>query len=62
MPGERPDRAPVALVLGNEGAGVGAALAAAARPAGGDPAGPGVESLNVAVAAGILLYEVTRDR
>ena len=25
------------------------------------PLGPGVESLNVAVAAGILLYEVTRD-
>jgi len=27
----------------------------------GVPLGPGAESLNVAVAAGILLYEVTRD-
>jgi TrmH family RNA methyltransferase len=51
---------PVALVLGNEGAGVGAALSAAAHRRVAIPLGPGVESLNVAVAAGILLYEVAR--
>jgi RNA methyltransferase, TrmH family len=51
---------PVALVLGNEGAGVGAALSAAADRRVAIPLGPGVESLNVAVAAGILLYEVAR--
>jgi len=53
-------RAPIALVLGNEGAGVGAALSAAAPRRVAIPLRPGVESLNVAVAAGILLYEVTR--
>jgi RNA methyltransferase, TrmH family len=53
--------APVALVLGNEGAGVGPALARAAARRVAIPLAPGVESLNVAVAAGILLYEVTRD-
>jgi TrmH family RNA methyltransferase len=54
-------RAPIALVLGNEGAGVGPALTAAARRRVAIPLAPAVESLNVAVAAGILLYEVTRD-
>ena len=53
-------RAPVALVLGNEGAGVGPALAEAARRRVAIPLAAGVESLNVAVAAGILLYEVAR--
>jgi TrmH family RNA methyltransferase len=53
-------RVPVALVLGNEGAGVGAALAGAARRRVAIPLAAGVESLNVAVAAGILLYEVAR--
>ncbi|MEO7476120.1 MAG: RNA methyltransferase [Gemmatimonadales bacterium] len=53
-------RAPLALVLGNEGAGVGSALLAAARHRVGIPLAQGVDSLNVAVAAGILLYEVTR--
>jgi len=52
---------PIALVLGNEGAGVGAALEAAARRRVAIPLARGVESLNVAVAAGILLHEVTRD-
>lgn len=55
------DRARVALVLGNEGAGVGAALAEAAHRRVAIPLAPGVESLNVAVAAGILLYEVARN-
>jgi TrmH family RNA methyltransferase len=53
-------RGPVALVLGNEGAGVGAALAGAAQRRVAIPLDRGVESLNVAVAAGILLYEVAR--
>jgi TrmH family RNA methyltransferase len=50
----------VALILGNEGAGVGAELSAVAHRRVAVPLGPGVESLNVAVAAGILLYEVAR--
>ena len=53
--------APVALVVGNEGAGVSPALAAGAARRVAIPLAPTVESLNVAVAAGILLYEVTRD-
>jgi TrmH family RNA methyltransferase len=51
---------PIALVLGNEGAGVPAALAERAEQRVAVPLAPGAESLNVAVAAGILLYEVTR--
>jgi TrmH family RNA methyltransferase len=53
---------PIALVLGNEGAGVRPELAAAASRSVAVPLTGGVESLNVAVAAGIILYEVTRDR
>jgi len=59
--GQRPT-GPVALVLGNEGAGVRPALEAAASRRLAIPLRAGVESLNVAVAAGILLYEVLRDR
>jgi RNA methyltransferase, TrmH family len=59
-PGPRSGRAPVALVVGNEGAGVSPPLDAAADRRIAIPLAPGVESLNVAVAAGILLYEVTR--
>jgi RNA methyltransferase, TrmH family len=64
-PGERQqtrgaDRPAVALVVGNEGAGVGETVAAAADRRIAIPLARGVESLNVAVAAGILLYEVTR--
>jgi TrmH family RNA methyltransferase len=51
----------VALLLGNEGAGVRAELAGKATRSVSVPLAPGVESLNVAVAAGILLYEVTRE-
>jgi RNA methyltransferase, TrmH family len=54
-------RPPVALVLGNEGAGVRPTLEAAARRNLVVPLVGGVESLNVAVAAGILLHEVLRD-
>jgi RNA methyltransferase, TrmH family len=59
--GARRARAPLALVLGNEGAGVSAAVELAARRWVSVPLAPGVESLNVAVAAGILLHEVMRD-
>jgi TrmH family RNA methyltransferase len=55
-----PDRPAVALVVGNEGAGVGPSIDAAADRRVAVPLARGVESLNVAVAAGILLYEVTR--
>ena len=56
----RPSAA-VALVLGNEGAGTSPAIEAAAERRIAIPLAPGAESLNVAVAAGILLYEVLRD-
>ncbi len=52
----------LALVVGNEGAGVRPALAAAATRRVAIPLAAGAESLNVAVAAGILLWEVLRDR
>jgi TrmH family RNA methyltransferase len=54
-------RPPVALVLGNEGAGVSPALGTAATRRIAIPISGEVESLNVAVAAGILLYEVTSE-
>ena len=56
----RPEGPPIALALGNEGAGVSPELAARAARRIGIPLAPGTESLNVAVAAGILLYAVTR--
>ncbi len=55
---ERPAR--LALVVGNEGAGVRASLERLARQQVAIPLVRGAESLNVAVAAGILLYEVHR--
>ena len=55
-------RRPTALLVGNEGAGLPAAVAAAARDRVAVPMRAGVESLNVAVAAGILLYEAARQR
>lgn len=58
------DREPVperlALVVGNEGAGVRPALKAVAHRRVCVPLTRGAESLNVAVAAGIMLYEVRR--
>jgi TrmH family RNA methyltransferase len=54
------DRPAVAVVVGNEGAGVGPSIDAAADRRIAVSLARGVESLNVAVAAGILLYEVTR--
>jgi TrmH family RNA methyltransferase len=61
LPRRSTARAPVALVLGNEGTGVSPVLEAAAMRRIAIPITGEVESLNVAVAAGILLYEVTRD-
>lgn len=51
---------PVAIAVGNEGAGVRPEVAALARRRVGIPLAPGTESLNAAIAAAILLYEVTR--
>ena len=61
---DRPDRPALrlALVVGNEGAGVGPGLSAAAARRVAIRLAPGAESLNVAVAAAILLHEVLRDR
>jgi TrmH family RNA methyltransferase len=53
---------PVALVVGNEGAGVNAALTAAAQRKVAIPLHARAESLNVGVAAGILLWELLRER
>ena len=52
---------PIALVLGNEGAGIRPSLSSWAHGTIGIPLRAGAESLNVAVAAGILLYQVTRE-
>jgi RNA methyltransferase, TrmH family len=52
---------PIALVVGNEGAGVSPGIARVAAHRVAIPLRPGAESLNVAVAAGILLYEALRD-
>jgi len=64
--GERYDRmdltGPIALLLGNEGAGLGEALAARADRRVAIPMASPVESLNVSVAAGILLFEARRQR
>jgi len=60
LPQRTPQRPPVLLVVGNEGAGVGPIMDAAADRRIGISLAPGAESLNVAVAAGILLHEVTR--
>ncbi len=54
--------APVALVIGNEGSGVPEELAALADAAVTIPCPGPVESLNAAVAAGVLLYEASRQR
>ena len=56
--GSRPQR--LALVVGNEGAGLSSVSRARADRVGSLPIGNAVESLNVAVAAGILIYELRR--
>ncbi|MFY9342361.1 MAG: RNA methyltransferase [Planctomycetota bacterium] len=55
-------RSPLVLVVGAEAAGVPAELRAAAATRVRIPLQPPVESLNVAVAAGVLLFEVRRQR
>lgn len=52
----------VALVLGNEGAGLSAEVAGRCERRISIPMKGGTESLNVAVAGAILLYELTRER
>jgi len=63
---EAADRAglagPVALLIGNEGNGVAAELAARADGALTIPCPGPVESLNASVAASVLLYEASRQR
>ena len=61
LPSRTVARPPVVLVVGNEGAGIGPVLESAADRRIAIRQAAGVESLNVAVAAGILLYEVMRD-
>jgi RNA methyltransferase, TrmH family len=48
--------------MGNEGAGLSADLAAMADVQVKIPLSPGVESLNVAIAAALMLYEAQRQR
>ncbi|BAZ32352.1 tRNA/rRNA methyltransferase SpoU [Cylindrospermum sp. NIES-4074] len=55
-------RQPSLILLGNEGAGLSADLAAIADKQVKIPLSPGVESLNVAIAAALMLYEAQRQR
>lgn len=55
-------RKPSLILLGNEGAGLSASLAAMADIEVKIPLSPGVESLNVAIAAALMLYEVQRQK
>lgn len=52
----------IAVIVGNEGAGIRPALNAVSAQRVAIPLAAGAESLNVAVAAGILLHEVLRAR
>jgi len=53
---------PIGVIVGNEGAGIRPQLNAVSTKRVAIPLAQGAESLNVAVAAGILLYEVLRGR
>ncbi|AFZ44834.1 tRNA/rRNA methyltransferase (SpoU) [Halothece sp. PCC 7418] len=53
---------PTLILLGNEGAGLSSELAALADELVQIPLAEGVESLNVAIAASVLLYEAKRQR
>lgn len=53
---------PTVFLMGNEGAGLSAALMDCASVAVKIPVMPGVESLNVAVSTALLLYEARRQR
>jgi RNA methyltransferase, TrmH family len=54
-------RKPSLILLGNEGAGLSAEIAAMADQHVKIPLNPGVESLNVAIAAALMLYEAQRQ-
>ncbi len=60
--GGRADAGPIGVIVGNEGAGIRPHLNAVSTRRVAIPLAQGAESLNVAVAAGILLYEVLRGR
>jgi TrmH family RNA methyltransferase len=53
---------PTVILLGNEGAGLSPGLAAAADVSVKIPLAAGVESLNVAITAALILYEARRQR
>jgi TrmH family RNA methyltransferase len=53
---------PSLILLGNEGAGLSADLAASADIQVKIPLSPGVESLNVGITAALMLYEAQRQR
>ncbi|MBH8566822.1 RNA methyltransferase [Nostoc sp. CENA67] len=55
-------RKPSLILLGNEGAGLSADLATMADQQVKIPLSPGVESLNVAIAAALMLYEAQRQK
>ncbi|ERN40942.1 rRNA methylase [Rubidibacter lacunae KORDI 51-2] len=55
-------RGPTLILLGNEGAGLSAELSELADVQACIPIAPGVESLNAATAAALLLFEVRRQR
>lgn len=55
-------RKPSLILLGNEGAGLSDDLAAMADTQVKIPLNPGVESLNVAIAAALMLYEAQRQK
>jgi TrmH family RNA methyltransferase len=59
---DAPLRGPVALLVGSEGAGLSCDLLAQADARITIPMAPGVESLNTAVSAAVLLYEAARQR
>ncbi len=61
-PSEADLRSPVAILLGGEGAGIPDALVAAADERITIPMRPPVESLNVSIAAALVLYEASRQR
>jgi TrmH family RNA methyltransferase len=60
--GEAAREGPIGVIVGSEGAGIRPQLNAVAAKRVAIPLAQGAESLNVAVAAGILLYEVLRGR
>ena len=53
---------PVLLLMGGEGPGLDEETVASADRTVHIPMAPGVESLNVAVAAGVILFEASRQR